>query len=71
MAGGPHDNYNLIQFRLDADQVARVDEHLSIEVQTSGRLTSRNTFCKQLLSKALAELLPSSGVSIPTMAPAE
>ena len=70
MAGGPHDNYNLIQFRLDQDQVARVDAHLIGEAQRSGKLQSRNSFCKQVLCTALEQLLSASSAS-PVPAPAE
>ena len=58
MAGGPHDNFNLIQFRLDSDQVARVDAHLMQVANTTGKLRTRNSFCKELLLERLAVLLP-------------
>jgi len=75
MAGGPHDNYNLIQFRLDQEQVARVDAHLIADAQRSGKLTSRNAFCKRVLCEALEQILsPVSGLpspATPVPAPAE
>jgi hypothetical protein len=69
MAGGPHDNSNLIQFRLDADQVARVDAHLMQRANNTGQIKSRNGFCKELLLEALGSVL--SAPATPTLAPAE
>jgi len=60
MAGGPHDNFNLVQFRLDPEQLARVDAQLVAEAQTTGKLVSRNSFCKKLFCEALRSLLPAA-----------
>lgn len=69
MAGGPHDNFNLIQFRLDAEQVARVDAHLMQIANNTGKLKSRNSFCKELLLEKLSSVL--APAVVPALAPAE
>lgn len=70
MAGAsPHDNFNIVQFRLDSSLVARVDARVVEEGNTSGTV-SRNSFCKRVLIEALDKVLAVPCVE-PSPVPAE
>ncbi len=67
--GGPHDNFNIVQFRLDQALVARVDARVVEEGNITGTV-SRNSFCKRVLVDALEKVL-SVPLGEPSPAPAE
>ncbi len=69
---GSHDNFNIVQFRLESSLVARVDARVVEEANVTGTV-SRNAFCKRVLVDALEKCLstPTNSLSDASSVPAE